>query len=344
MVGGLGAAGSTWGGVEAEMAKDKDEVPGLSDEEWAEFERSFTTESTETASYKEPSARQRELTARWKKEPPKDTGWRTDGPNADLRPRDRVGSVVETAPVRKRARWKRPLVWVLIVLLIIGAIAGLPALFTSDKSTNMQQPGSGPSDLAADSSASPGQVWVTAPPLDPSRQARVDRPWSAITPAKAYPATVKGASGDTYTLVTTQTAAHCADMMSSDIAALVSQGSGCQQMMAGLYTDSQKKGQYTILVLTMKRAEDAGAIFSMVRVMNYQFLSLDPPPGSGLSPIPHSAPGTMDDIMAVRSVITANAQYSDGGDHGVDALNAKADEVLKAVDDAVAAYETAASS
>lgn len=117
------------------MAKDKDEVPNFSDEEWAEFERSFTAESAKSASYKEPSARQRELTARWKREPPKDTGWRTDGPAPDSRPRELYPPAASAGP-RPKPVWKRNLAWVLVAILVTGAAVGLPSLFSgSSKKT-----------------------------------------------------------------------------------------------------------------------------------------------------------------------------------------------------------------
>jgi hypothetical protein len=111
------------------MAKDKDEVPDFSDEEWAEFERRFTAESAKSASYKEPSARQRELTAKWKKEPPKDTGWRTDGPGPDPRPRELYPPAASAGP-RPKPVWKRNLAWVLVAILVTGAAVGLPSLFS----------------------------------------------------------------------------------------------------------------------------------------------------------------------------------------------------------------------
>jgi hypothetical protein len=112
------------------MGKDEDEVPGFSDEEWAEFERSFTADSASTASYKEPSARQRELTAKWKQEPPRDTGWRTDGPQPDPRPRELYPPPPEVEP-RRKPRWARNLAWVLVTLMVVGAAVGLPSLFGS---------------------------------------------------------------------------------------------------------------------------------------------------------------------------------------------------------------------
>ncbi|MBW8803867.1 MAG: hypothetical protein AUG49_11195 [Catenulispora sp. 13_1_20CM_3_70_7] len=118
-------------------AGDPGEGPLLSDEEWADFERSFTKESTKTAAHKEPSARQRALTEKWKKEQPKDTGWRTDGSAARedfwSRPRGRGdGEFRDLTPAgRRRRRWTRNVAWVLLAVLITMAIMGLPNLFSS---------------------------------------------------------------------------------------------------------------------------------------------------------------------------------------------------------------------
>ena len=108
---------------------NKDDVGGgsLSDEEWAEFEKQFTKEATKTAAYKEPSARQRELTAKWKKEPPEETGWRTDGPRAPLTPAKPNLTVL---PGGKRRRvWRRNLAWVVLAAIVTGLVIGLPKVF-----------------------------------------------------------------------------------------------------------------------------------------------------------------------------------------------------------------------
>lgn len=168
------------------MARNKDknvgdsaEGPILSDEEWAEFERSFTKESAKSAAYKEPSARQRELTEKWKKDQPKDTGWRTDGPRADLSPKaGGGGSGGSAASAGKRRRpWVRNLLWVLVAALVTSVIIGGPKLFSSSKSSD-----------SAKTSARPGG---TAAADDPSATGSA----ASATSAAAPPA----AAGPTYT-------------------------------------------------------------------------------------------------------------------------------------------------
>lgn len=116
-------------------ADDPGEGPLVSEEEWADFERSFTKESTKTAAYKEPSARQRALAEKWKREQPKDTGWRTDGTPAGSWPKPGSGRGgefrVRTPAGRRRRTWTRNVAWVLLAVLVTMAVIGLPNLLSS---------------------------------------------------------------------------------------------------------------------------------------------------------------------------------------------------------------------
>ena len=164
------------------MAKDEDAGDGstFSDEEWESFAKSFDAQSTKTATYKEPSARQRELTAKWKKEPPKDTGWRGDGPRLDLsakagavRMAYEPSSEKQRAAARRKAL-RRKLAWVLLAAVVTtGAIFG-PALLKGRKfagstkvngATSYVTPGAGqPSGSAASSTpAVGGDVFAGSP-------------------------------------------------------------------------------------------------------------------------------------------------------------------------------------
>ena len=113
----------------------------LSAEEWAEFEKQFTLEATKTAAYKEPSARQRELTAKWKKEAPKDTGWRTGGPPVDLTSKSRRGQSPDTGVGvaggtgsrpwgTKKRTWLRNLAWSVVASLVVIGIIAAPKLLS----------------------------------------------------------------------------------------------------------------------------------------------------------------------------------------------------------------------
>jgi len=114
---------------------DPGEGPLLSDEQWADLERSFTKESTKTAAHKEPSARQRALTEKWKRQQPQNTDWRTDGTPADAwsKPRGRWdGEFRDLTPAGRRRRiWTRNVAWVVLAVVITTAVIGLPRLFLS---------------------------------------------------------------------------------------------------------------------------------------------------------------------------------------------------------------------
>lgn len=133
------------------MAEDKHQnadnpgdVPILSDQEWAEFERSFTKESTRTAPFKEPSARQRALAERWKRQGPQDIAWRNDGVPADHEDDHPEPVLQDRAPVgygtERRRRWRRNVAWVVLAALITSAIIGVPRLFSSSKGGNDRNP------------------------------------------------------------------------------------------------------------------------------------------------------------------------------------------------------------
>ena len=144
------------------MAEDKNQnaenpgdVPILSEQEWAEFERSFTKESTKTATFKEPSARQRELSEKWKRQRPRDGGWRTDGTPTDLADhpvpaRDR-GAPIGYGTERRR-RWRRNVAWVVLAALVTSAIIGVPRLFSSSKGGSDRNPNVGPASGTTDGS------------------------------------------------------------------------------------------------------------------------------------------------------------------------------------------------
>ncbi|MBS2536763.1 hypothetical protein KGQ20_28775 [Catenulispora sp. NF23] len=145
------------------MAEDKHQMnadepgdaPILSEREWAAFERSFTKESTKTATFKEPSARQRELGQKWRRAHPRDTGWRTDGTPADLDavpvPADDHGGAVSYGTERRR-RWRRNVAWVVLAALITSAVIGVPRLFSSSKGGNERNPNVPPASGTPDGS------------------------------------------------------------------------------------------------------------------------------------------------------------------------------------------------
>jgi hypothetical protein len=144
---------------------DAGDVPILSEEEWAEFERSFTKESTKTATFKEPSARQRELAEKWKRQRPLDGGWRTDGTPTDLvevpvPQRDR-GAPIGYGSSRRR-RWRRNVAWVVLAALVTSAIIGVPRLFSSSKGGDDRNPNMGPASGTSDGSGATSSASASA--------------------------------------------------------------------------------------------------------------------------------------------------------------------------------------
>jgi hypothetical protein len=130
-------------------ADNAGDAPILSEQEWAEFERSFTKESTKTAPFKEPSARQRALSEKWKRQRPQDTAWRHDGVPADHHDDHPEPDPPKRTPVgygtERRRRWRRNVAWVVLAALITSAIIGVPRLFSSSKGGSDRNPNFPPS-------------------------------------------------------------------------------------------------------------------------------------------------------------------------------------------------------
>jgi hypothetical protein len=90
------------------------------------FDIEFDEDFIKAATTKEPSARARELSARWSKEPPKDTGWRSDTPDPLHQPpsgdsfdADDADDAEQAAP-RARRVWPRNLVIALAAAAAVG--------------------------------------------------------------------------------------------------------------------------------------------------------------------------------------------------------------------------------
>jgi hypothetical protein len=146
------------------MAKDGNAGEELSDEEWDAFARSFDDESPTRATYKEPSARQRELTAKWQKESPEAPGWRTDGPPA-------LG-VTPIPQAARRGKARRNAAWMLLAVVVTAGVVGLPKLLRHD------DPGTPvalvpPSRTATATSATTATTSPVPPPTTSSASAQV---------------------------------------------------------------------------------------------------------------------------------------------------------------------------
>ncbi|MER5640817.1 hypothetical protein ABT095_28185 [Kitasatospora sp. NPDC002227] len=141
------------------------------------------------ASVKEQSARARMLGARWKKEPPQDTAWRSP---TEIRRRrfGRRAKVVSPWGRRKR-NWQTPLYVVLAAAVVLAALntsrlhdwyADRFGAQDDTTSTVAAKPGPKPSHTVAPETAAP-----TAAPSDvPEGQPTVDHPWTG-SPAADWP-------------------------------------------------------------------------------------------------------------------------------------------------------------
>ncbi|MGK5499660.1 hypothetical protein [Streptomyces sp. URMC 125] len=163
-----------------------------------------------------------------------------------------------------------------------------------------------------------------------------------ITGDRAFPdETVELPSGAVYHRLDVLTTTDCSRATSPELAALMEQGEGCARLSAAFYTDTDRDVYVTVTVASFERAEDAGTVMGMAAVdpVTYQVVSLAPPPGSDLPEVPAGSPGVFDRLMTVRSVVFANAQWSDGRETGESDLTRANVDLLKYVNGRVVAYE-----
>ncbi|MGW1073839.1 hypothetical protein [Streptomyces sp. NPDC002537] len=159
---------------------------------------------------------------------------------------------------------------------------------------------------------------------------------------QAFPdETVKADSGEEYHRVDVASTTDCSRAVSPELAGIIKQGEGCLRLTSALYTDAAKKARITVGVLSFKRVEDAGTVFAMTGLdpLKYEMMSLDPPPGSGLDPVPPHTPATFNRLMTVRSTILANAEWADGSSADEPGLSRKGAELLGHFQKTIGAYE-----
>lgn len=176
-----------------------------------------------------------------------------------------------------------------------------------------------------------------APTALPSLLAR-----PVIRPEQAFPEKdVRLRDGSRYTRVDLATTTDCARGMSQELAELIRQGKPCARLTAGLFTDTGRRSQVTVTVLSFERVEDASRVFAMASMdpVTYQVVSLDPPPEAGMPTVPPGSAGVFRRVMTVRSVVFANGQWGDGAETGEAALTKETEGLLSHVRDAVVAYE-----
>lgn len=163
-----------------------------------------------------------------------------------------------------------------------------------------------------------------------------------VTPEQAFPeANIRLADGAAYERVELATTTDCARGMSARLAELIEQGEECAQLTAALFTDSERRSQVTVTVLSFERAEDASRVFMMASMdpVTYQVVSLDPPPEAGLPTVPPGSAGVFRRLMTVRSVVFASGQWDDGADTDEAALTEQTTGLLTYVNEKVVAHE-----
>ncbi|MEU9311475.1 hypothetical protein [Streptomyces sp. NPDC048256] len=163
-----------------------------------------------------------------------------------------------------------------------------------------------------------------------------------VRPEQAFPSTsVRLPDGSRYARVDLSTAVDCARGATPALARLVEQGAGCSRSTAALFTDTERRSQVTVTVLSFERVEDASRVFTTASAdpVRYRMDPLDPPPQAGLPTVPPDSAGVSRRAVTVRSVVFANGRWADGTKTGEAELASRTEGLLRRVDDTVAAYE-----
>ncbi|MFF1445781.1 hypothetical protein [Streptomyces sp. NPDC058295] len=163
-----------------------------------------------------------------------------------------------------------------------------------------------------------------------------------VRPEQAFPSTsVRLRDGSRYARVDLSTTVDCARGVSPALARLVEQGEGCSRSTAALFTDTERRSQVTVTVLSFERVEDASRVFTMASTdpVTYRVDPLDPPAEAGLPTVPPGSSGVSRRAMTVRSVLFANGRWGDGAKTGEAELTSRTEGLLRRADDTVAVYE-----
>ncbi|MEU9665886.1 hypothetical protein AB0E25_09870 [Streptomyces bobili] len=247
---------------------------------------------------------------------------------------------IEQGRIRRRRRNRRAAVAGIGAVLVAAVAAGVVMAAGDD--------GDGPAAAPPAATASPSGARSAVPSVDASLPS--DAPSSlpsllarpVIRPEQAFPSkSVRLGDGSRYSRVDLATTTDCARGMSAELAELIQQGEKCSRLTAALFTDSDRRSQVTVSVLSFARVEDATRVFMMASMdpVTYQVVSLDPPPEAGLPTVPPGSAGVFRRVMTVRSVVFANGQWGDGSETGEAELTAQTEGLLKYVMDTVVAYE-----
>ncbi|RLU83979.1 hypothetical protein CTZ27_27820 [Streptomyces griseocarneus] len=262
---------------------------------------------------------------------------------AGQEPGEEPGKRARRIPVRIPLRAAAPAVAVAAVVAAMLLVPGHNKPAEQDHTTEAAPVGGQPKPnaLAVPSGASVpsvrGSLPSDAPAALPSLLAR-----PVISPEQAFPdETVKGESGTEYHRVDVASTTDCSRGVSPELAGVIGQGQGCLRLTSALYTDAAKQSRITIGVLSFKRAEDAAAVVGMASFdpLKYEVVSLDPPQGSGMDPVPPHTPATFNHLMTVRSTVFANAEWGDGRATDEPELSRENAELLGHFQRTIADYE-----
>ncbi|MFH8366123.1 hypothetical protein [Streptomyces sp. NPDC018031] len=320
--------------------------PSLPDDVWEKFEHD-TLASIRATAPKEPSARARMVTARFREEEEqaaiRGAERMRSGPKPSYRTRRRTEKVrreLRTEPERpvwrgheRRRhrgfldRWRLPIV--IVLTLAVGALVLNPL--------GVLSPLLGIGDSADDGPRAAAPPEPGDEPTGPASPAGS----SPVTSDRAFPdRTVRLRSGTEHRRLTTATTDDCRRAVSPNLAALIAEGKGCLQVTSALYTD-RDRAQFTVSVLTFRRADDLAAVLAKASTdpVGHQVLPLAPPTGSGLARLTAETPGVFQGGTTARSVVIATGRPSDGRAGDTESLSRDGGELLAYVRENVAAHE-----
>ncbi|MET8164643.1 hypothetical protein ABZT34_10345 [Streptomyces sp. NPDC005329] len=252
-----------------------------------------------------------------------------------------LGFPPEQRRIRRRRRTRRSAAVGSCAALVAAVAAGTALIADEDDG---DRPTSAPPATA--SMTASGLAAVPSPdaglPHDAPSVPRslLDRP--VVRPEQAFPSTsVRLADGSRYARVDLVTTVDCAQRTSPELARLIEQGGGCSRLTAALFTDTERRSQVTVTVLSFARVEDASRVFTTAAKdpVTYRAVALDPPPRAGLPTVPPGSAGVIRRAMTVRSVVFANGRWVDATKTGEAELVARTEGLLQRADDTVAAYE-----